>query len=135
MKTTTHTRCLLLALIIIFIVSSAFAGSAAWSTSPANGNWNSAANWSPMIVPDGPADTATFESSSIFNISISADTEANGITFTPLAHVTHYFIMANPTRTLAISGTGITNDSGITQRFVTATDKFGHAGTIDFKAA
>src|SRR5437763_3423784 len=108
-------RFLLVAIaILLFTVSSAFAGSATWSTSPANGNWNSAPNWSPMTVPDGAADTATFESSSIFNISISADTEANGITFTPLAHVTHYFIMANPTRTLAISGTGITNDSGIT---------------------
>src|SRR5207248_11669227 len=88
MKTTSHTRCLLPALIIIFTVSSAFAGSATWSTSPANGNWNSAHNWSPMTVPIGPADTATFGSSSITAISLSADNdmnvaELNGIVFKP----------------------------------------------------
>jgi autotransporter-associated beta strand protein len=134
MKRIVHPRCFLSTVIFVSCTAgSIFAGSATWSTAPANGNWNSAANWSPVTVPDGPADTATFESSSIFNVLISADTDVNGITFTPLAHLTHYFITVSPTQTLTISGTGITNDSGSAQRFVTASDGSGHAGTLEFK--
>jgi autotransporter-associated beta strand protein len=132
MKTNHRIRHFLMAIFLTFS-SSAFAGTGTWLTSPVNGNWNNALNWSPMTVPNGPADIATFGSSSVTNISLSADTEVNGIVFNPFAHLTHYLITAGPTRTLSISGTGITNDSGTTQTFVTATDGSGHAGTIELK--
>ncbi len=36
------------------------AGSATWRVNPSSGDWNTAANWTPMTVPNGPIDTATF---------------------------------------------------------------------------
>src|SRR5437763_15672408 len=108
-------RFLLVAIaILLFTVSSAFAGSATWSTSPANGNWNSAPNWSPMTVPNGPADTATFGSSSVTKVSISANTEVDGMVFNPDApaftiSAKHAFLI------FTISGLGINNLSGVTQ--------------------
>jgi len=110
--------------VLLFSVSSGFAGSATWSTSPANGNWNIASNWSPMTVPNGPADTATFGSSSVTDISLSADTEVNGIVFN--AGASAYTITIRPhvvsdfNQILTIGGAGIINNSGATQNFVTA---------------
>ena len=65
-----------------------------------------------MTVPNGPADIATFDLSNTTNISISASTEVNGIVFTAAA-TNPYFIAIHDGLTL--SGTGITNNSGITQ--------------------
>ena len=90
----------------------AFAGSAIWSSAPANGNWNSAANWTPTTVPNGPADTATFGSSSVTKVTISADTEVDSIVFNPGASA--FTIGARPTFLFfTISGVGITNLSGV----------------------
>src|SRR6267378_1163588 len=61
----------------------AHAGSATWDLNPGSGTWNTAANWTPMIVPNGPADIATFALSNTTNVSISADTDVNAMTFTP----------------------------------------------------
>jgi autotransporter-associated beta strand protein len=112
---------LIATVILLFTIGSAFAGSATWSASPANGNWNSASNWSPMTVPDGPDDTATFGSSSITDISASQDTEVNDIVFNPGASA--FTISAGPgtpdePQFLTISGAGVTNNSGIMQNFV-----------------
>ena len=60
----------------------AHAGSATWDLNPGSGDWNTAANWTPMTVPNGPADIATFAVSNTTNVSISANAEVNGITFT-----------------------------------------------------
>ena len=60
----------------------AHAGSATWDLNPGSGDWNTAANWTPMTVPNGPADIATFALSNTTSVSISANTEVNGITFT-----------------------------------------------------
>src|SRR5712692_9378878 len=91
----------------ILSTSPAFAGNATWDLSPGSGDWNTAANWTPMTVPNGSADTATFDLSNTTNVSISANTEVNGITFTPTA-TNPYTITA---ALLAISGAGITNNS------------------------
>lgn len=99
--------------LIFFGTDRAFAGSVTWSAFPVNGNWNSGLNWSPMTVPNGPSGTAIFDSSSISDLSISADIEVNGIVFTPLARPSHYTIIAGPILTLTISGVGITNNSGV----------------------
>ena len=52
-------------LAIFFIFISSFildsnAGSATWNSSPATGDWNTATNWTPATVPNGPSDPATF---------------------------------------------------------------------------
>ena len=71
-----------------------------------------------MTVPNGPADIATFGSSSVTDISPSADTEVNGIVFNPGASA--FTITASPTGILTISGAGIINNSGVVQNFVPA---------------
>jgi hypothetical protein len=96
----------------------AHADSATWDLNPGSGDWNTAANWTPNGVPNGPADTATFGLSNTTDVSISAGTEVNGITLTAAA-TNPYAITASSKLTLTISGVGITNNSGTTQNFAT----------------
>jgi len=114
----------------ILSTSPAFAGSAQWDLSPGSGDWNTAANWTPMTVPNGSGDTATFATSNTTGVSISANTEVNGIVFN--AGASAFTITASTTFTLTLSGTGITNNSGITENFVTAVDGAGNFGQIRF---
>src|SRR5207248_3908341 len=95
------------------------AGSVTWKRNPRSGDWNTKTNWRPATVPNGASDTATFSLSNTTNVSISANTEVNGVTFTAAAATNPYSITAKPGLTLTISGVGITNDSGTTQNFVT----------------
>ncbi|HEY2801412.1 MAG TPA: autotransporter-associated beta strand repeat-containing protein, partial [Chthoniobacterales bacterium] len=106
------------------------AASATWNLHPTNGEWNNPLNWMPATVPNGPADMATFGLSNVTDLFLSANTEVAGVVFSPGASV--YTITASPTFTLTLSGTGITNGSGITQNFVAAVDSAGHAGAITF---
>jgi autotransporter-associated beta strand protein len=102
---------------LLFIVPSVtYAISTQWDLDPISGDWNTAANWTPNGVPNGPADTATFGLSNTTDVSISANTEVNGITFTSAA-TNPYTVGVNPGITLTLSGVGITNNSGITQSF------------------
>jgi len=50
-------RCFLMFL----LPTGAYAISAQWDLDPISGDWNTADNWTPNGVPDGPADTATFK--------------------------------------------------------------------------
>ena len=109
----------------------AHAGSATWDLNPGSGTWNTAANWTPMTIPNGPADTATFALSNTTNVSISANTEVNGITFTPAA-TNPYTITARAAFTLRITSTGITNNSGRTQHFISPVGANGEFGLIVF---
>jgi len=108
----------------------AFAGSATWNLNPGSGNWNTAANWTPNTVPNGPADGATFDLSNTTSISLSANTEVSGIVFD--AGASAFSITANPLLALTISGTGITNNSAIMQNFATAVDGSGRTSHIQF---
>jgi autotransporter-associated beta strand protein len=117
---------------LIFLVSAvAYADSAQWNLNPTSGDWNTTANWTPMTIPNGPADMATFALSNTANVSISEDTEVNNIAFTPGA-TSPYLITASPELTLTISDVGIVNNSGMTQNFVTAVDETGNFGQIVF---
>jgi autotransporter-associated beta strand protein len=102
----------------------AYAINAQWDLDPISGDWNTADNWTPNAVPNGPADTATFGLSNTTDVSISANTEVNRITFTAAA-TNPYTITVNPNITLTLSGTGIRNNSGNRQTFV-----FGESGEI-----
>ena len=68
-----------------------------------------------MTVPNGPNDNATFQTSNQTIVSLSADTEVNGIIFNSEASL--FEIINGTAVTLTISGTGVTNSSGITQTF------------------
>jgi autotransporter-associated beta strand protein len=94
----------------------AHAGSATWDLNPGSGDWNTAGNWTPATVPNGPADVATFALSNTTFVSLSANTEVDSVIFTPAA-TNPYNIGANSGITLTLSGTGITNNSGIAQSF------------------
>src|SRR5262249_20106940 len=120
-------RCVLL----FFLPALAYAESAQWNLNPTSGDWNTAANWTPMTVPNGPGDVATFGLSNTIGVAISEDTEVDGITF-PSAATNPYFISTSPGLTLTISGVGIVNNSGVTQNFVTAVDETGNLGQIFF---
>jgi hypothetical protein len=102
---------LVIACVLTFFVAGfAHAGSATWDLNPASGDWNTAANWMPATVPDGPTDTATFDLSNTTNVSISSNTELNAIVFDGGASA--FTITARPNVNLTISGAGITNNSG-----------------------
>src|SRR5690242_755746 len=91
-----------------------FAGSATWNLNPTSGDWNTAANWTPAVVPD---EVATFGVSDITEISVSgASTPIAEIVFAPGASV--YTIKPVEGASLMISGAGITNLSGIAQNFI-----------------
>src|SRR6266571_6077627 len=110
--------------------NSSFAGSATWLASPTTGDWNTAGNWTPGGPPNGPADTATFASSTVTGVSLSLNTEVNGIVFN--AGASAFTITAPPLLTLTLSGVGITNSSGIMQNFVTTINGSGGEGAIVF---
>ena len=111
-----RTAAYVLALCFFFAAGRTQAASATWNLNPANNNWLIFLNWTPNTVP-GSGDTATFGLSNVTNIVFSSDVRVNSIVFAPGASA--YAITANPQLALRISGTGITNNSGITQNFVT----------------
>ena len=107
---------LVTAAVLLATIATSHASSATWNASPANADWNDPANWTPTTVPNGPNDTAIFQATSQGGISISANTEVNGIVFNP---DTHSFVITNgPALAFTISGTGITNNSGLMETFV-----------------
>jgi hypothetical protein len=108
--------------LMFLIPTLAYAGSAQWDLDPISGDWNTAANWIPNGVPNGPADTATFGFSNTTAVSISEDTEVNGI-ITPAA-TNHYSITVSSGLTLTLSGTGIVNNSGQNHTFVLTESNF-----------
>src|SRR5437773_2426814 len=115
---------------LLSTASSSFAGSATWLASPATGDWNTATNWTAGGPPNGPSDIAFFATSNTTAVSLSATTEVDGIVFN--AGASAFAITASPTFTLTLSGTGLTNNSGVAQNFVTAVDEAGNGGGIIF---
>jgi autotransporter-associated beta strand protein len=111
---------LLCGLLLLIPNAPAQAGSATWNLNPTSADWNTAANWTPATVPDGPLDTATFAVSNTTNLSLSAGTEVNGIVFDPGAVA--FTITNNPGVALTISGAGVTNNSGMLQNFANLDD-------------
>src|SRR5450432_1423925 len=73
------------ALLLLLSAASTFAGSATWNLNPTSGDWDTATNWTPATIPNGPADTATFDVSNITVIYLAydIDQQVNGIVFNP----------------------------------------------------
>jgi autotransporter-associated beta strand protein len=108
-------------LVLFFIwrfVSTADATSATWSTNPANGDWNTASNWSPANVPNGDADEANFAASSITDLSLSDAITVGGVSFTAGAASYMITVPLAQSLTLADRDIGISNSSNRTQTFV-----------------
>src|SRR2546421_2929926 len=104
----------LLLLLNLTIAMNVRAGSATWSLNPTSDDWNTASNWMPNTVPNGPADVATFENSNEPNLFLSAVTEVSEVVFNPGASA-FTITTTDVNIPLIISGPGVTNNSGITQ--------------------
>jgi len=103
-----------------------------WQQNPGSSDWNTAANWNPTTVPNSPSATAIFDISNVLDPALSASAQVGAITFTGNA-IPAYTITISPSATLNLSGTGIMNDSGFTQNFVTsAANSNGDFGTLEF---
>src|SRR5439155_4110190 len=100
-------------------LNATYADSATWNLNPTSGDWNTAANWMPASIPNGPADVATFSLSNQTSVSTSADTEVNSIVFDPGASA---FTITNPFAEFTVSGIGIVNNSSVLQNVVNPSD-------------
>ncbi len=116
-------------LAVLLSLSAAYAGSATWKSTPATGSWNTAGNWTPATIPNGPADTASFGVSSITGLSLAANVEVNAIVYN--AGATAFTTSVPSPLILTISGTGITNNSGVNQAFTPGVNG-SVAGVINF---
>ena len=123
----------LLIIVNLALAINVHADSATWNLNPINNDWNTAANWTPNTVPNGPNDVATFGASSITAVSLASPVELNGLVLNPGASAFTFSIFGGST--LTISGTGITNNSGITQNFVNDGTPQSFYGAITFKGS
>lgn len=108
---------LFLALIVILTIQPVYAGSATWNLDPTSGDWNTAANWTPATVPNGPADIATFDQSNTPDLVTPVDIQLNSMVFDPAA--SGFTITAALNSRITFSGAGIINNSGVAQNFMT----------------
>ena len=93
---------------------SSFATDATWTEDAVSGDWNTAANWTPAVVPDG---AATFGVSNITDISVSQNpTSIETVLFDGDASA--YTITVLPGSALLASGAAATNGSDVEQNFV-----------------
>jgi len=123
---------------LLLTAVTALGDSATWNLNPTSGDWFTASNWTPVTVPNGPNDIATFGVSNITGLGFTNDCcliEVNGIIFD--AGASQFTITLETfdsfNRVLPISGVGIINNSGLTQNFVAKEDLGGGAsGVIQF---
>ena len=115
--------------ICLLVCPNSYAGSATWLSTPASGDWNTAANWNPVTVPNGADDEATFSSSFTTDLSILGTITLSGIHFEPGASA--FQIDANDAAVVFIEGNGVVNDSG-TQQTISQTGSTFSSGGIEF---
>ncbi|HEY3898205.1 MAG TPA: autotransporter-associated beta strand repeat-containing protein [Chthoniobacter sp.] len=100
---------------------------------PSNSSdWNTATNWNPATIPDGSTATAIFGSSTITAVSLSTDTQVEGINFTADATSPYTITLTSPV-TLTIGDGGISNVSNTLQSFETGVDGAGNSATLIFQ--
>src|SRR2546423_2160948 len=110
------------------LAANLYADSATWNLNPISRDWKTAANWMPNTVPNGPGDIATFDVSSVTNVSTREFVLVESITFSSSA--SPFTISIGTGGNLSLIGSGIENNSGVMQNFEIA----GHVGdaTINF---
>lgn len=122
------------AFFLVAALATSRADSATWNLDPTNGDWNTADNWSPATVPNGPDDTATFGVSNVTDIYFSANpVEVSSIIFD--ADASSFNITLDPTFTsghLILSGAGIINNSGVTQNLTLDSPNNGNGSLVEF---
>jgi autotransporter-associated beta strand protein len=101
-------------LLSVTLAIHAYAGSATWNLNPATNDWNTATNWTPNTVPNGPTDIATFALSNTTSVSSSDDISLGGLIFSDEAPA-YTITIAEINHRLALYGDGVRNDSGVEQ--------------------
>ena len=109
---------LVIAAALLFLAAQrhSLAGSATWSTNPSSSNWNTAVNWTPSTVPNGPSDIATFSTSNVTNLLSNTTVELDSIVFNSGA--SPFTITSEEGTNLIVRGTGIVNNSGVIQSLI-----------------
>jgi autotransporter-associated beta strand protein len=103
--------------------ATALAQDATWNSNPPNNVWNSAGNWTPMIVPTG---TATFDASTVTSIGFSnpgTTTSIGTLQFNVGAPAYGFSIPSNvgPQQVLVrVTGAGVINNSAARPTFATS---------------
>jgi autotransporter-associated beta strand protein len=114
---------LLLLSLLLPLAASVSAGSATWRPDAISNDWNTAANWTPATVPNGPEDIATFGVSDVTSLTLSAPTVVHSLVFNPGASAFTFTagssLHSDSTPTLDFVGDGIVNNSNVTQQFIT----------------
>jgi autotransporter-associated beta strand protein len=117
---------LLFAAVLALAMQPCAGGSATWANNPITGDWNTAANWIPNTIPNGPGDVATFAASNVTDVTTSAIVAVDSIVFD--ADAAPFGIVTSVGTSLTISGTGIINNSPTVQTFrLNVTDETGSA--------
>jgi autotransporter-associated beta strand protein len=113
-----------LVILLALVCSSieAVADSATWKASPVSGDWNAPANWMPRTVPNDISDIATFNTSTITEITFSSGAIVGGIIFNAGASPFSINVYGPGIPNLMLYGSGVTNNSGITQQIVVSKD-------------
>jgi hypothetical protein len=102
------------------------AGSATWNLNPISGDWDTSENWTPAGVP---VNTAIFDTSNITGLTFSRPTNIGNIVFNPAADPYGFTILVN---SIAIDGSGVTNNSEVVQNFIADADDHANTGYIVF---
>ncbi len=105
----------------IFLLGAApaiHAASASWVSNPTGKTWNTMANWNPVTVPNGRGQIATFDFSNRTSIFVTTPITIANTVFN--AGASAYTIAVASARSFTFSGLGVTNNSGVTQTFLTA---------------
>jgi outer membrane autotransporter protein len=104
-----------MAAVVLLAATSVHAQDATWLTVPPSplGNFNTAANWTPNVVPGSTTSTGTafFGPSTITSLTITAPTTLGGFTFNAGAPAYSFSIPFPIGRTLTFTGAGIINNS------------------------
>ena len=117
------------AAVLMLTAQISLADSATWLSMPEDSGWGNPSNWTPGGPPNGPSDIATFDQSSQTHVNISMPEEVNSIVFT--SDAASYQVSCE-FAALIISGTGVTNNSSVSQNFLAANGgriKFNNAST------
>jgi autotransporter-associated beta strand protein len=126
-----HPVCTVLLGVLVLLPSHASAGESTWKLNPISNDWYDANNWTPERVPEGPSDTALFGASDSTSINLSMGVSISSIAFQPGA--SSYTITPAEGGIVYLTGTGIVNESGMTQDFVVGQESDAFLTEIWFK--
>ncbi len=94
-----------------------------WLSNPISKNWSTKMNWNPVTLPNGPTETATFNTSSRTTILITFPLTIATTVFNPGASPYGFSVVA--LRSMTFTSLGISNNSAVVQSFL-------NAGTMSF---